>query len=96
MGSASSGRRYGRGGKGRGRVKSFAKEDKERKPFDKSKVKYNNFQKLRHFVDYWHPPKKSRSRGDETANVAQEDEEEPSLLMAFFDGYSDVLFLRTE
>ena len=96
MGSASTGRGSGRGGKGRGRVKSCAKEDEERKPFDKSNVKYYNFQKLRHFLDEWHLLKKNRSRGDETENVAREDKEESSLLMAFFDEYSDVLFLRSE
>ena len=46
MGSTSSVRGCGRGGKGRGGVKSCAKEDEERKPFNKFKVKYYNFENL--------------------------------------------------
>ena len=82
MGSYSCGRECGRGGKGRGRGKSCAKEDEERKPFDKSKVKYNNFQELGHFLEEWHLLKKNRSRGEEKANVAEEGKEMTHPLMS--------------
>ena len=39
--------------RGCGRGRGCDKEDEERKPFDKSKVNYYNYQKFRHFVDQW-------------------------------------------
>ena len=80
------GRGYSRGkgrGQGRGKPSKSPDADEERQPFDKSKVRCYNYQKLGHFASECHSGKK---RKDEKANlVAQEDNNESTLLMAFLE-----------
>ena len=67
----------------------------KKKPFDKSKVKCYDYQKLGHFVDECELPKKDKSKGKEKVNMSQEEEEdkekESSLQMAIADEHVDVL-----
>ena len=65
---------------------------KKKKKFDKSKVKYDNCQKLGHCENECDFPKKDKSKGKEKIHMTQEDEEEESsLLMVLADKHADVL-----
>ena len=66
---SSSGRECGRKGKGIDHGDEVNGE-KKKKPFDKSKVKCYNCQKLGHFLDKCELPKKENSKGKEKMHVA--------------------------
>ena len=84
-GSSSRGRGPNRGrGRGRGRGR-FSKNDKddERKPFDKSKIKYCNCQKMGHFTDECYTDKKKKCK--------EETKEESTLMMVISDECGELL-----
>ena len=77
-------------GRGRGRRRGrFSKNDKdkeERKPFDKSKIKCYNFQKMGHFANECYSDIKKKGK-EEKINVTEETEVESTLMMVVFDEY---------
>ena len=98
-GSSSRGR--GRGSsRGRGRVsgcRRFSKNDKdkeERKPFDKSKIKSYNCQKMIHFAYECYSDTKKK-RKEEKINISEETEEESALMMVVFDECGELLLHGT-
>ena len=69
-GSSSSGRVSGR--KGKGKDCGNKVDGEKKKPFDKSKVKYYNCQKLGYFANECEFPKRVKSKGKEKIHMAQE------------------------
>ena len=98
-GSSSRGRGRGsRRGKGRGCERGrFSKNDKdeeEKKPFDKSKIKCYSCQKMGHFADECYSDTKKKGK-EEKANISEEIEEESALMMVVFDEYGELLLQGT-
>ena len=89
-GSSSSGRRLGKKGKDKD-CGGEANGEKEKKQFDKSKVKCYNCQKLGHFAYECELLKKDKSKGKEKMQMSQEYEEESSLLMVLANEHANVL-----
>ena len=66
----------GRGrGRGRGRHQKEDHDEDEKKPFDKSKIKCYNYQKMGHFADECHFEKKKKGK-EEKVNIAEESKKE--------------------
>ena len=98
-GSSSRGRRRGssrgRGrGRGRGRLSKNDKDEEERKPFDKSKIKGYNCQRMGHFSDECYSDTKKKGK-EEKANVAEETKEELALMMVVSDEFGELLLQGT-
>ena len=74
-GSFSCGRGHARKGKGKDHG-GEGHGEKKKNPFDKSKVKCSNCQKLGHFSNDSELPKRDKYKGIEKMNMAQEDENE--------------------
>ena len=82
----------GRGrGRGRGRQKKAENDEGEKKPFDKSKIKCYNCQKMGHFADECHDEIKKKGNY-EKANLVEESEEESALMILFDSEFSERLF----
>ena len=85
QGQTSRGRgRFGQRGRGRGRGRGRHQEEEsdegEKKPFDKSKIKCYNCQKMGHFADECHAEKNKKGK-EEKANLVEESEEESALMI---------------
>ena len=98
-GSSSRGIGRGRGsnrgrGRGRGRFSKNNKDEEERKPFDKSKIKCYNCQKMGHFADECYSNTKKKGK-EEKVNVTEETEEESALMMVVCDEYGELLLQGT-
>ena len=69
--------------------------EKKKKPFEKSKVKFYNCQKLGHFANDCELPKRDNSKGKDKMNMTREEEEdgeeESSLLMMIADEHANEL-----
>ena len=74
------GQRRRRRGCGRGRQQKEENDEGEKKPFEKSKIKCYNCQKMGHFADECHAEKKKKGK-DEKANLVEESEEELALMI---------------
>ena len=61
-----------------------------KKPFDKSKIKCYNCQKMGHFADECYSDTKKKGK-EEKANVTEETEEESSLMMVVWDECGELL-----
>ena len=84
-GQTSRGRgRFGQRGRGRGRGRGRQQKEEidegEKKPFDKSKIKCYNCQKMGHFADECHAEKKKKGK-EEKANLVEESDEESALMI---------------
>ena len=62
----------------------------EKKPFDKSKIKCYNCQKMGHFADECHAEKKKKGK-DEKVNIVEESEEESALMILSDSEFSERL-----
>ena len=85
---------FGQRGRGRerGRGRQLKEEcgEEDKKPFDKSKIKCYNCQKMGHFSDACHFDKNKKVK-EEIANVAEESEEESALMMLSDGDFSEQL-----
>ena len=86
---SSRGRGRGRG-HGRGRFSKNDKYEEEKKPFDKSKIKCYNCQKMGHFADECYSDTKKKGK-EEKANISEETEEESALMMVVSDKCGEFL-----
>ena len=77
-------------GSGRGRQQKEENEEVEKKPFDKSKSKCYNCQKMGHFADECHAEKKKKGK-DEKVNLVEESEEESTLMILSDSEFSERL-----
>ena len=81
----------GRGrGRGRGRFFKNDKDEEEKKPFDKSKIKCYNCQKMGHFTHECYSDTQKKGK-EEKANVTEETEEESALMMVVSNEYGELL-----
>ena len=78
----------------RGRFSKNEKDEEERKPFDKSKIKCYNCQKMGHFSDECYSDTKKKGK-EEKANVAEETKEESALMKVVSDEFGELLLHGT-
>ena len=77
-------------GRGRGRHQKEEHEEVEKKPFDKSKIKCYNCQKMGHFADECQFEKKEKGK-DEKVNIAEEFEEKSTSMILSNNEFSERL-----
>ena len=85
----------GRGrGRGRGRFSKNDRDGEEKKPFDKTKIKCYNCQKMWHFADECYSDTRKKGK-EEKVNISEETEEESALMMVVSDECGELLLQGT-